>query len=101
MSIRSGLGMNWFDVEGNNMQIVIRADEGDAIIVDSYQFSKEEFVVSLELDNLSYREDMELDRVMLSVQQARQLGLALLMAAEGQICSHRNYNIFARIYRDN
>lgn len=88
-------------VEGSIVQMVIRADEGDEISVNSYQFSEEEFVVSLELDNWSYREGMEFDRITLSGQQARQLGLALLMAAEGQIRSNCKYNIFARIYRDN
>jgi hypothetical protein len=83
------------------VQVVIKADEGDAILVDAYQFSKEELFVVLEVENAAYPEGRELDRVTLSVEQARQLGLALLVAAEGQNCSRRPYNIFARIYHEN
>jgi hypothetical protein len=83
------------------MQMTIKADEGDAIVVDSYQLSNEEFVVVLEVANASYLVGMELDRLTLSVEQARQLGLALLIAAEGRACSQSPYRISARIYREN
>jgi hypothetical protein len=64
------------------MHVVIAADDGDRVSIHVDGLAVEQAVVRLELDNPAYSQMSDFDCVSLSVEQARELGRALIMAAE-------------------
>ena len=64
------------------MQTVIKADDGDLITVHADDLSIEQLTVRLALENPAYGFGGEFDELMLSTRCARELGKALIQAAE-------------------
>jgi hypothetical protein len=64
------------------MQTMIKADDGDLITVHADDLSIEQLTVRLELESPAYGVSGEFDQLMLSTRCARELGKALIQAAE-------------------
>jgi|SRR5882724_755171 hypothetical protein len=64
------------------MQTMIKADDGDLITVHADDLSIEQLTVRLELESPAYGVNGEFDQLMLSTRCARELGKALIQAAE-------------------
>jgi hypothetical protein len=64
------------------MQTVIKADDGDLITVHADDLSIEQLTVRLELESPAYGTTAEFDQLMLSTRCARELGKALIQAAD-------------------
>ena len=56
--------------------------DGDEVIVEASQMSIEQALVRIEISNPAYGDDIDYDSITFSPQQARNLGRALLAAAE-------------------
>ena len=64
------------------MQTMIKADDGDLITVHADDMSIEQLTVRLELESPAYGGIGDFDQLMLSTRCARELGKALIQAAE-------------------
>jgi hypothetical protein len=64
------------------MQTVIKADDGDLITVHADDLSIEQLTVRLELESPAYGGTGEFDQLTLSTRCARELGKALIQAAQ-------------------
>ena len=64
------------------MQTMIKADDGDLITVHADDMSIEQLTVRLELESPAYGGVGDFDQLMLSTRCARELGKALIQAAE-------------------
>jgi hypothetical protein len=64
------------------MQTVIQADDGDQITVRADDMSIEQLTVRLELESPAYDGAGEYEELTLSTRRARELGKALIQAAE-------------------
>jgi hypothetical protein len=64
------------------MQTVIKADDGDLITVHADDLSIEQLTVRLELESPAYGTTAEFDQLTLSTRCARELGKALIQAAD-------------------
>jgi hypothetical protein len=64
------------------MQTVIKADDGDLVTVHADDLSIEQLTVRLEFENPAYAGVREFDQLTLSTRCARELGKALIQAAE-------------------
>jgi hypothetical protein len=64
------------------MQTLIKADDGDLITVHADDMSIEQLTVRLELESPAYGGAGDFDQLMLSTRCARELGKALIQAAE-------------------
>lgn len=65
-----------------NMQTVIQADDGDLITVRADDLSIEQLTVRLELESPAYDAVGQYEDLTLSTRRARELGKALIQAAE-------------------
>jgi hypothetical protein len=79
------------------MQTVIKADDGDVIIVHADDISIEQLTIRLDLENPAYGLS-EFDQLTLSTHCARELGAALIQAAElvernsREFCGTQHFN---------
>jgi len=65
------------------MGLLIKADDGDSIVVHAYHFSEAEFIVSFRVDSC-FNEGTDMsDWITLSAEEARRFGRALIAAADG------------------
>jgi hypothetical protein len=64
------------------MQTIIQADDGDLITVRADDMSIEQLTVRLELESPAYDGAGEYEELTLSTRRARELGKALIQAAE-------------------
>jgi hypothetical protein len=64
------------------MQTLIKADDGDLITVHADDLSIEQLTVRLELESPAYGTAADFDQLTLSTRCARELGKALIQAAE-------------------
>lgn len=64
------------------MHVVITADDGDRVTVQVDAFAIEQAMVRLELDNPAYAHAPDFECISLSAERARELGRALLTAAQ-------------------
>ena len=64
------------------MQTVIQADDGDVITVRADDMSIEQLTIRLELESPAYDGAGEFDQLTLSTRRARELGRALIQAAD-------------------
>jgi hypothetical protein len=63
------------------MQTMIKADDGDLVTVHADDLSIEQLTIRLEIENPAYGAG-EIDQLTLSTRRARELGAALIQAAE-------------------
>ena len=63
------------------MQVMIKADDGDLVLVRVDDLAIEQAVVRLEFENSAYQSPGDLESVSLTSRRARDLGRALLLAA--------------------
>jgi hypothetical protein len=79
------------------MQTVIKADDGDLVTVHADDLSIEQLTVRIELENPAYGAG-EFDQLILSTRSARELGRALIQAAElveinsRTLCGSKHYD---------
>jgi hypothetical protein len=64
------------------MQTMIKADDGDVVTIHADDLSIEQLTIRIEIENPAYGANGEIDQVTLSTRGARELGRALIQAAE-------------------
>jgi len=64
------------------MRIAVQADEGDEVSISADFISVEQAVVTLEIENVLYESEIEIEAVTLTIGKARELAKALLSVAE-------------------
>jgi hypothetical protein len=68
--------------KGHPMQTVIKADDGDQLTVHADDLSIEQLTIRVEIENGAYGQAGEFDTLTMSTKSARELGLALIQAAD-------------------
>jgi hypothetical protein len=68
--------------KGIPMRIAVQADEGDEVSISADFISVEQAIVTLEIENVLYNEEIEIEIVSLTIDKARELAQALLSVAE-------------------
>jgi hypothetical protein len=63
------------------MRIAVQADEGDEVSIVADFVSVEQGVVTLEIENVLYKSEIEIEAVTLTIEKARELAKALLCVA--------------------
>jgi hypothetical protein len=82
------------------MQTVIKADDGDLVTVRADDLSIEQLTIRLELESPAY-EAIDFDQLTLSTRCARELGKALIQAADlvelnaRRLCGNQHFNFIA------
>ena len=64
------------------MRMIVRADDGDQITVDSDDLATEQRIIRLELHNLTFGDVEEFESISMTVERARELASALLTVAD-------------------
>ena len=64
------------------MRILVRADDGDQIVIDADDLATEQQIVRLEFFNVSFQEPGEHEPIALTTARARELASALLIIAD-------------------
>jgi hypothetical protein len=88
---------------GTEMQTVIKADDGDQLTVHADDLSIEQLTIRLEIENPAYAQAGEFDTLTMSTKSARELGLALIQAAElvelnsRELCGSEHFNFLSSL----
>jgi len=64
------------------MHVMVIADDGDQVLVRVDDLAIEQAVVQLEFQNYAYSQSGDLDSITLTAKRARELGRALILAAQ-------------------
>lgn len=64
------------------MALTVQADDGDELSIQPFQLCDEQILVRLQLQNNAYVGGGDFDWVTLTPEQARELGRALVLAAD-------------------
>ena len=85
------------------MQTVIKADDGDRLTIHADDLSIEQLTIRLEIENPAYSQAAEFDTLTMSTRSARELGLALIEAADlvelnsREVCGPEHFNFLASL----
>ena len=88
---------------GTEMQTVIKADDGDQLTVHADDLSIEQLTIRLEIENPAYGQESEFDTLTMSTRSARELGMALIQAADlvevnsRELCGSEHFNFLASL----